>query len=102
MDRRLTRLGTAAEPQGLGMFHVKPSRALPFQSQFSVSVVPGTRVSTIRARSSSPANSIVILPFFDPRVTLTLVSKTSDSRVDSAGSGALRRVRDPAAGRRAS
>ena len=27
------------------MFHVKPSRVLPFQSQFSMSVVPRTRVS---------------------------------------------------------
>ena len=52
--------------------------------------VPGASAPTIRARSSSPANSIVMRPFFAPRVTLTRVSKASESRVDSAGRGVLR------------
>ena len=52
--------------------------------------VPGANAPTIRARSSSPANSIVIRPFFAPRVTLTRVSKASERRVESAGRGVLR------------
>lgn len=52
--------------------------------------VPGASASTRRARSSSPANSMVMRPFFAPRVTFTRVSKASDSRVESAGRGVLR------------
>lgn len=56
----------------------------------SSSDVPGAKAPTIRARSSSPANSMVIRPFFAPRVTLTRVSKASESRVERAGRGVLR------------
>lgn len=56
----------------------------------SSSDVPGASAPTMRARSSSPANSIVMRPFFAPRVTLTRVSKASESRVERAGRGVLR------------
>ena len=76
---------------GQGIFGLGPTVVFTSDEVYSSSRdVPGANAPTIRARSSSPANSIVIRPFFAPRVTLTRVSKASERRVESAGRGVLR------------